>query len=97
MNLIEQLSAVALLIDFLLGVAFGVVGGVAYGSVRDDRARTLLRPAPGPLTAGARAILGVRTRSDGYMRSLLARGGDAVAADARRDKPIGTEGQESRQ
>ena len=96
MNFAEQLSAVGLLIVFLLGVAFGVFGGVAYGSAHDDRRRTLLGSAPGPMTAGARAILGLHTSSDRYMRSLLARGGSA-AADKRHTRPIGIEGQESRQ
>jgi len=96
MNFAEQLSAVALLIVFLLGVAFGVFGGVAYGSVRDDRRRSLLRSAPGPMTAGARSILGLHTSSDRYMKSLLVHGRSA-AADKRHTRRMSTEGQESRQ
>jgi hypothetical protein len=97
MSFVEQLSAVALLVDFLLGVTFGVVGSAAYGSIRDDREHTMLSAAPDPLSAGARVIHGVYTSSDEYMRSLLVRGGEATIPDERGDDACGTEGQESRQ
>jgi hypothetical protein len=72
MNFIEQLSAVALLADFFLGVTVGIVGGAVHGSLHEDRRGTLLGAAPDPLSAGARRMLGVYTRDDdGYLRRLL--------------------------
>jgi hypothetical protein len=97
MSFIEELSAVVLLVDFLLGVTFGVVGSAAFGSVREDQEYSLLGTALGPVSAGARVIYGVYTSSDEYMRSLLARGAETTIADERGDKVGGTEGQESRQ
>ncbi len=64
MNFVEQLTAVALLVDFFLGVSFGVIGAVVYGSKLEDSDRSLLDPAPDHVSAGARAILGVYTRDD---------------------------------
>jgi hypothetical protein len=95
MSFIEELSAVVLLLVFLLGVTFGVVGGAAYGSVREDCEYTLLGTSPGSVSEGARVIHGVYTSSDEYMRSLLARGGGAAAADERGNATTGTEEQES--
>lgn len=68
MNFIEQITAVLLLVDFLFGVAFGVVGGAVIGSRRG----ALLWPAAdGLLSAGARVVHGVYTRDDdGYLRYL---------------------------
>jgi hypothetical protein len=94
MSFVEQLSAVALLVDFLLGVTFGVVGSAAYGSIRDDLEHTMLGAAPDPLSAGARVLHGVYTSSDEYMRSLLARGDEAAIPDRPGDDASGTEGQE---
>jgi hypothetical protein len=51
MNFVEQLSAVALLIDFFLGVTFGIVGSAAHGSRREDRDYTMFRAAPVPISA----------------------------------------------
>jgi hypothetical protein len=75
MNFVEQLTAVTLLVDFFLGVTFGIVGGAVHGSLREDRRKTLLREAPDPVSEGARVMHGVFTRDDGYMRDLLADGG----------------------
>jgi hypothetical protein len=81
MSFTEQISAlwaIVLLIDFLFGMTFGVVGGAVHGSRRG----ALLAPASDDiLSAGARVIYGVYTRDDdGYLKSLLngsdqARGG----------------------
>lgn len=87
MNFIEQLSAIALLVDFLFGVACGVIGGASRGSRRG----ALLSPASDDLlSAGARVIYGVYTRDDdGYLRSLLPRNHQAP------DDPSGDDGSES--
>lgn len=68
MNAIEQLTAISLLVDFLFGVTFGVIGGAAIGARRG----ALLWPAADDLLgAGARVICGVYIRDDdGYLRSL---------------------------
>jgi hypothetical protein len=81
MNLVEQLTAIAILIDFLLGVTFGVVGGAILGSRREDYEMSLLGEAPDPLSAGARVIYGVFTRDDGYLRSPLHGSGEATRND----------------
>lgn len=66
MNFIEQLSAIVLLVDFLFGVTFGVVGGAVHGSRRG----VLLAPASDDiLSAGARVIFWVCFR--GYPRDLV--------------------------
>jgi len=77
MNFVEQLSAVALLVDFFLGVTFGFIGSAAHGSRREDRNYTLLGAAPDPISAGARVIHGVSTQADEYMMGLLPGGGEA--------------------
>jgi hypothetical protein len=62
---IEQLLALMLLIDFLFGITFGVVGGAVIGSRRG----VLTWPAAdGPVSAGARVIFGIYLR--GYQRGL---------------------------
>lgn len=59
MNAIEQLAALLLLIDFLFGIAIGVVGGASFGSRRG----VLMWPAANdPVSAGARVIYGVYVR-----------------------------------
>ncbi len=93
MNFVEQLSAVVLLVDFLLGVVFGVVGGASHGSRREDREYSLLTTAPDDVSAGARLINGVCTRDDGYLRGLLPGGGEK-AGDASGDDSAGSHGQE---
>ena len=81
MNFVEQLSAVVLLLDFLLGVTFGVVGGASFGSRRENRRFSLLRPAPDAVSDGARVIHSVYTRDDGgYMASLPPGTGGAPGA-----------------
>lgn len=44
MNFIKQLSAMALLVGFLFGVACGAFAGASHGSRREDRKKD---PAPG--------------------------------------------------
>lgn len=95
-NFIEQLTAAVLLVDFFLGVACGVVGSAVHGSKREDRESSLLRGAPGPLSAGARVIFGKYSSSDEYMRSLLRRGREATAEERGGDH-TGAEGQEAEQ
>jgi hypothetical protein len=89
MNVIatEQLTSLSLLIDFLFGITFGMVGVAVYGSRRG----ALLAPASDDLfSAGARVIYGVYTRDDdGYLRSLLP--GNRHASD----DPRGGDGSES--
>jgi hypothetical protein len=87
MNFVEQLTAIAILIDFLFGVTFGVVGGAILGSRREDLDKTLLGEAPGPLSAGARVIHGVFTRDDGYLRSLLPGSAEPPRNDTTDDGP----------
>ncbi len=88
MEIAEQLTALSLLIVFLFGITFGVVGGGVYGSRRG----ALLVPASDdPLSAGARVIYGVYTRDDdGYRQGLLS-GSDRASGD-----PSGGDGSESR-
>jgi hypothetical protein len=72
MIFVEQLSAVTLLVDFFLGVTFGIVGGAAYGSRREDGDSSLLGVAPDAVSAGARMMYGLYRRDDdGYLASLL--------------------------
>ena len=96
MNFIEQLTAVTLLIDFLLGMTCGMVGGAVYGSALEDSEYSLLRAAPDAVSAGARIIYGISTRDDGYMQSLLPPGGQEQGDDRddRRSNGSGPEGTE---
>jgi hypothetical protein len=68
MEIVEPLTALSLLIIFLFGITFGVIGGTILGSRRG----ALLMPASdGLLSAGARVIYRVYTRGDnGYLRGL---------------------------
>jgi len=75
MSFIEQLSAIALLIDFLFGVTFGVVGSSSLASRREDRDYSLVHAPPDPLCAGARVIQGVYICGDHWMSD--SRGGAA--------------------
>ena len=92
MNFVEALTAIAILIDFLFGVTFGLVGGAMLGSRREDYDFSLLRAAPDPLSAGARVIHGVFTRDDGYLQRLLP-GGSEAAGDQDGDDESGSPGQ----
>src|SRR5580698_5683187 len=67
MSFIEQLSAIALLIDFLFGVAFGIVGSASLASRREDRDYSLVHAPPDSLCDGARVIQGVYTRGDRWV------------------------------
>jgi len=91
MEIVEQLTALSLLIVFLFGVTCGVVGGAVHGSRRG----ALLAPASDDLvSAGARVIYGVYTRDDGgYLQSLLSRN-DRASAEAREDVSAESHGQE---
>ena len=88
---IEQLTSQGLLIDFLFGITFGVVGSAVYGSRRG----ALLAPASDdPLSAGARVIYGVYTRDDdGYLQGLLP-GNDQASGDPHGDDGSESHGQE---
>lgn len=93
MNFVEQLSAIVLLVDFLFGVACGVVGGASHGSTHEDRKQTLLGGAPDALSDGARVIYGLYRRDDdGYMESLLRRRGKAARYPRVKD-PSGAQAQ----
>jgi len=81
MNFIEQLTAIALLIDFLFGVTCGMVASAAHGSRREDRGYTLLGAAPDPVSAGARVIHGVYANADEYMMGLLPGGGEVAGGN----------------
>jgi hypothetical protein len=95
MNFVEQLSAIALLVDFLFGIACGVIGGASHGSRREGRGKTLLQAAPDPVTDGARVIHGVYIRDDdGYLQSLL-KGDAKPAGNPRRDDSSGSHRQDS--
>jgi hypothetical protein len=94
MNFVEQLTAVTLLVDFFLGVTFGVVGSAVHGSVREDRDKSLLRKAPDLVSEGARVMFAVYRRDDdGYMARLLDRG-DRVPRDERRGDDFGPHGKD---
>jgi hypothetical protein len=87
MNFVEQLTAIAILIDFLFGVTFGIIGAAIIGSRREDYEKSVLGDAPDPLSAGARVIHGVFTRDDGYLRSLLPGAAEATKNDSADDGP----------
>jgi hypothetical protein len=67
MSFIEQLSAIALLIDFLFGVTFGVVGTASLASRREDHDYSLVHAPPDPLCEGVRVVQGVYTRGDRWV------------------------------
>jgi hypothetical protein len=91
MNFIEQLSAIALLVDFLFGVTFGVVGGAVHGSRRG----VLLAPASDDiLSAGARVIFWVCFR--GYPQGLVP-GDDQRSHEPREDNVSESHGEEADQ
>jgi hypothetical protein len=94
MNFIDQLTAIALLIDFLFGVTCGMVGSAAHGSRREERGYTLLGAAPDPVSAGARVIHGVYTNADEYMMGLLPGGEVAGGNRGIDDSGASAQGQE---
>jgi hypothetical protein len=88
---IEQLTAQGLLIDFLFGITFGVIGSAVHGS---RRGALLTSASDDPLSAGARVIYGVYTRDDdGYLRGLL-HGNEQASGDPRGDDGSESHGQE---
>ena len=91
MQIIEQFSALWLMIVFLFGITFGVIGGAVHGSRRG----ALLSPASDDiLSAGARVIYGVYTRDDdGYLQSLLSRN-DQASDEQGKDVSAESHGQE---
>jgi hypothetical protein len=95
MNFVEQLTAMALLIDFFLGVTVGIVGSAVRGSLLEDRHRTLLRRAPDLLSEGVREMLYLSRHDDGYLASLLD-GGSHVpeTQDERQGDDSGAQGTE---
>jgi hypothetical protein len=88
----EVVGALAILIVFLFGITFGMVGGAIHGSRRG----ALLAPASDDLlSAGARVIFGLYTRDDdGYLQSLLAVNGRA-SGDAPGEDGSAPHGQEA--
>ncbi len=56
MSFVESLTAIALLVDFLLGTVSGVVCGASLAFLREDRRYSLHAMAPDPLCEGARAL-----------------------------------------
>jgi len=97
MNFPEQtaaaISAIILLVDFLIGVTGGMFGALAFGSVRENYKMSLLEQAPDPISAGARTLLRPFIRDDGYLRSLPP-GRRRVTRDFRSNNSSGTQGRE---
>jgi hypothetical protein len=62
MNLINALVAIALLMDFLVGVALGVFVTVCAACLREDRQRTLRHTPLDLMSAGTRVLAGVGLR-----------------------------------
>ena len=91
MEIVEQFTALSLLVVFLFGITFGVIGGAVHGS---RRGALLVPAADDLLSAGARVIYGVYTRDDdGYLQSLLGGNGQA-SGDPREDDGTESHGQE---
>ena len=91
MEIVEQFTALSLLVVFLFGITFGVIGGAVHGS---RRGALLVPAADDLLSAGARVIYGVYTRDDdGYLQSLLGGNGQA-SGDPREDDGTEPYGQE---
>jgi hypothetical protein len=95
MSFIEQLSTIALLIDFLFGVTFGIAGSASLASRREDRDYSLVQAPPDSLCDGARVIQGVYTRGDRWVSD--ARRGAALGDDgwSGGDDGSGSQGQET--
>jgi hypothetical protein len=68
---VAAVTAVIVLVDYLLGVTLGMFGGLVFGSVRENRSMSLLEQAPDPISAGARTLLRLFIdEDDEYLRSL---------------------------
>lgn len=93
-NFADQARAIAILVDYFFGLAFGVIGGAIFGSVRESRRMSLLQQAPDPVSAGARVLFGLFMRDDGgYLRGLL-RAKDEASGHPREDDGPESHGQE---
>jgi hypothetical protein len=91
LEIVEQLTALALLIVFLFGITLGVVGGAVHGS---RRGALLVPTSDDLLSAGARVIYGIYTRDDdGYLQSLLG-GTDRASGDPGKADGSESHGQE---
>jgi len=90
MNAVEQLTSLTLLITFLLGISFGVVGGAVFGAKRGAR---LVPVADDARSAGARVIYGLWTRDDNGNRPGRLPGSRQVADQPRGDDGSGSPGQ----
>lgn len=86
-------SAIILLVDFLIGITCGMFGALAFGSVRENYKMSMLEQAPDQVSAGARAILRPFIRDDGYLRSLPP-GRRGATRDSRGNDSSGTQGRE---
>jgi hypothetical protein len=80
MNFVASLTAITLLIDFLVGAVYGVVGGASLAFFVEGRRRdSLRRKAPSLLCEGAR-VLQAAVALPGRRDSFDGRdGGDAYA------------------
>jgi hypothetical protein len=91
MEIVEQITALSLLIVFLFGVTCGVVGGAVHGSRRG----ALLVPGSDDLLgAGARVIYGVYTRDDDRYQQGLLRGSDLASDHSSGENRAESHGQE---
>jgi hypothetical protein len=97
-NFAEQaaaaVSAIILLVDYLLGVALGMYGCMIFGSVRENRRMSLLEQAPGPISDGVRALLRPYVRDDGGYLRHLPPGRREVTKGSLGDDSFGSHGQE---
>jgi hypothetical protein len=88
----EQLTALALLTDFLFGITCGVFGGAVVGSRRG----ILLWPtADGLLSAGARVIFNTWTRGYNIDPQVILPGENQAAGRPRGDDGSELTGQEA--
>ena len=78
MGLMEQLSAITILVDFLFGITIGLVLSVSWASLREDGRYSLLRAAPDPICEGVRV----------FQRPYV-RGGRPAAGSGRRSGHTG--------
>jgi hypothetical protein len=92
MTFVEELSAIALLVDFLFGVTFGVIGSASLASRREDHDYSLTHAPPDPLCDGVRMFYGVYTRGAGWVADARH---DVAHADDDGHGGSGAAGQES--